>query len=172
MSTRRLPRTGRARDGFTLLEVTIAFLILALAAAVAVPAWRALFEEDELTAATNRIESLFKLARDSAIRSGLPVTVVIDSVTGHVWLDSPPRVLPADTAPSQRLVMTQTLRAAPDTGQSIGLPPGVRIALTRARAMFQFTPGGGVFADSLVLETRLGNRLITLDPWTGDVIAR
>ena len=81
-------RRGFAHCGFTLIEVVMALFIVSLAVAGAVPAYRSLGEVDDLTQATRRVETLFRLARDSAIRSGLPVTVVIDSIDGLVWIDT------------------------------------------------------------------------------------
>lgn len=170
------------RRGFTLVEVGVVLVILALAASVAVPAFRRLVEEDELTTAVRRVEMLFKLARDSAIASGMPITVMIDSVTGHVWIDSPRAESPSDAllaadpvdpfAPAFRMSAIPRREEAVDTGQSLELPPSVRLELTRARARFTFTPGGGAFADSLLLTTNLGAVLVTADPWTGDAVVR
>jgi type II secretion system protein H len=169
------------RRGFTLVEVGVVLVVLALAAAVAVPAFRRLFEEDELTTAVGRVEMLFKVARDSAIASGTPVTVMIDSVTGHVWIDAPRAESAADAltaspvdpfAPVFRMSAIPRREEAVDTGQSLELPPSVRLELTRARARFTFTPGGGAFADSLMLTTNLGAVLVTADPWTGDAVVR
>ena len=99
-------RCGAAcRYGFTLVELTAVFGILALIAVVAVPAFRRWVQEDDLTVATRRVEALLTLARDSAIRGGAPVSIVIDSVSGMVWLDAltsgdevEPLALPAEAA--------------------------------------------------------------------------
>jgi len=61
----------RSRAGITLLELVAALLIISLAVGVAVPAFLSLGRTDDLTAATRRVETLFRLARDSAISSGL-----------------------------------------------------------------------------------------------------
>jgi prepilin-type N-terminal cleavage/methylation domain-containing protein len=177
-------RRRSANSGFTLIEVAVVLGILALMAAVAVPAFRALVQEDDMTAATHRVEALFRLARDSAIRGGQPVTVVVDSVSGNVWLDTPTRTsVAADTVPraaGSSLRLGSGIngggmdgRAANDVpvmqGESLELPPAVRLELTRARARFTFAPGGSAFADSLVLRTVLESRTITVDRWTGDL---
>lgn len=163
---------SRAAAGFTLLEMMVVFILVALATSLAVPAWRRWFEEDDMTVATRRIEALFRLARDSAIRSGNPVTVVIDSISGNVWLDSRKRVTPADSLEAPDRAVTTRSERTSEGGTSLELPATVKLELAQARARFEFSPSGAAFADSLVLRTPLVARLITLNPWTGDVLAR
>lgn len=141
------------RAGFSLLEVAVVLGILAVAAGAAVPAFRRLIAEDDMTVATRRVQTLFQLARDSAVRGGAPVTVHVDSVSGLVWLHVRGVFNPADAA-----------------GTSLELPRGVRLELSQARARFTFAPSGAAFADSLLLRGPTATRLVTLDPWTGDVL--
>ncbi|MGH7467668.1 MAG: GspH/FimT family pseudopilin [Longimicrobiales bacterium] len=152
--------------GFTLVEMTVVLIVLALMGALAVPAFKNWVEEDELTAATRQLELLFRLARDSAISTGKPVRVWMDSASGSVWLtgqlnDSTLPAIPALRPPGQLAVVP---------GAPLELPSSVKIELSRARAQFRFSPSGAVFADSLVLRTPSTTRLITLHPWTGDVL--
>jgi prepilin-type N-terminal cleavage/methylation domain-containing protein len=180
-------RRGFAHCGFTLIEVVVALFIVSLAVAVAVPAYRSLGEVDDLTRATRRVETLFRLARDSAIRSGLPVTVVIDSIDGLVWIDtveplglSSPEVRDAlaypDYAPEpgmlSALVGDQNDDELLEPGSPIGLPGTVHMELPRARARFTFEPTGAALADTLLLSGPLATRVVTVDPWTGDVTVR
>ena len=164
---RAVPRRVRMgnQTGFTLVEVGVVMIILAVMAALAVPAFRRMVQEDDMTIATRQLETLFKLARDSAINSGGTVTVWVDSVTSGVWLvgpvqDSAAAALPAPSAPG--------IQAAP--GERLELPASVTIELTRTRSRFRFVSSGAVFADSLILRTPDQVRLITLNPWTGDVV--
>jgi prepilin-type N-terminal cleavage/methylation domain-containing protein len=187
---------GRSRRGITLLELVVALLIISLAVAVAVPAYLNLGRQDDLTRATQRVETLFRLARDSAIGSGLPVTVVIDSVAGLVWLDTPLRIqLGSQAAPeaaaslfdrspgtfgssgvdaAATLALLGGERAMEEVkpGEPLGLPAGVRMELPRARSRFTFQPSGGALADTLLLTGVFGVRVVTIDPWTGDVRIR
>jgi len=172
------------RRGITLLELVTALTILAVAVGVAVPAFLSLGREDDLTRATRRIHTLFRLARDSAIRSGAPVTVVIDSVSQLVWIDTPPRIdLGAqdtddgqeslfDTSPEDvNLALVGGAEALEDLvpGEPIGLPQSVRMELPRARTRFTFEPTGAALADTMLLSGPFGVRVVTVDPWTGDV---
>jgi prepilin-type N-terminal cleavage/methylation domain-containing protein len=175
---------ARARAGFTLLEIMAVLVIIAFASALAVPAFRKFVNEDDMTKATRRIEALFRVARDSAVRSGTPVTVVIDSVSNKVWFDvATPAVLdseyaqPGEASSSNRSVTMGrgprlSVSAADHVvpGEDLGLPESVTLQVTRARARFEFAPSGAAFPDTLFLRWTLGERAITVHRWTGDVL--
>jgi len=147
------------RRGFTLVELIVVLTILAVTTGLAIPAFRRWVEEDNLTVATRRIEALFRMARDSAIRSGSAVTLVLDSATAHAWL------IPSAGNGSE-------IETAQTDGDAVDLPQSVTLRLSKTRALFRFAAGGAVFGDSLWLTTPYESRLITLDPWTGDVIGQ
>lgn len=183
--TPALARPRLRRHGMTLIEVATVLLIISLTVGVAVPAFRSLTHEDDLTAASRRVRTLFRLARDSAVSSGLPVTVIIDSVTQRVWLDSPNRhrlasraivesnpSLFADELEMGIPLVGTGVREVLEPGSPLGLPSTVDMELPRARARFYFEPSGTVLADSLLLTGAFGVRAVTLDPWTGDVTIR
>ncbi len=172
------------RDGITLLELIMALTIIALAVGIAVPAFLSLGRRDDLTLATERVGTLFRLARDSAISSGLPVTVVIDSVSELVWIDTPTRIRLGSQADTQASVSLfddeldgvdlallggRAILDALVPGEPLGLPDGVRMELPRARARFTFQPSGAALADTLLLVGSFGTRAVTIYPWTGDV---
>jgi type II secretory pathway pseudopilin PulG len=174
----------RPRAGITLLELVMALTIISLAVAVAVPAFLSLGRRDELTQATQRVQTLFRLARDSAISSGLAVTVVIDSVSELVWIDTPKRInLGSQEAPEAPASLFDDVADGADLallggdgvlealvpGEPIGLPEGVRMELPRARTRFTFEPTGAALADTLLLTGPFGTRAVTIDAWTGDV---
>lgn len=159
------------RGGFTLVEMVVVLLILAVAAAVTVPALLEPRQEEELDAATRRIETLFRLARDSAARAGVPVTLTVDSVTGGVWLE-PERVrsdvVERATSLTSRLQPPRSgASMAGPAGESLELPATVRLELTAARARFTFAHGGASFGDTVLLRRGAAVRVITLDPWSG-----
>jgi Tfp pilus assembly protein FimT len=159
-------------------------LILAFASALAVPAFRKFVEEDDMTKATRRIEALFRVARDSAVRSGWPVTVVIDSVSSKVWLDvaqpvsldsayAEPGVHAANRSVTMGSSRLRSGVAAADhvvEGEDLGLPESVSLEVTRARARFEFAPSGASFPDTLLLSWTMGQRMITVHRWTGDIL--
>ena len=172
------------RAGITLLELVMALTIIALAVGVAVPAFLGLGRRNELTMASQRVQTLFRLARDSAISSGLPVTVVIDSVSELVWIDTPKRIQLGSRSGSEApvslfdentnaadlaLLGGEGILDALVPGEPIGLPEGVRMELPRARARFTFEPTGAALADTLLLTGPFGVRAVIIDAWTGDV---
>ena len=150
----------RARAGFTILEVVVVMLLLAVATALTMPALRSGDRADEITLAGRQIEELFGLARDSARASGMPVTLTFDSATATAWLlaGATPAATDAESALQNAL--------------QLELPPPLRLQLSSARATFSFSPSGAVFGDSLVLVHGSRTILLTVDPWTGDVIAQ
>jgi len=175
------------RAGITLLELVMALTIISLAVAVAVPAFLSLGQQDDLTRASRRVHTLFRLARDSAISSGLPVTVVIDSVSELVWIDTPKRIqLGSQAGPEAPISLFDDVTEGADLallggaeilealvpGEPLGLPDGVRMELPRARARFTFEPTGAALADTLLLTGVFGIRAVTIDAWTGDVRIR
>jgi len=152
------------RDAFTIVEMVVVMAILGVMAAVAVPAFRTWIEEDDMTNATQRVEVLFRLARDSAVKTGSTVTVWIDSASSGVWF-----VSSADSMVQTALMNTAT-GAQRTPGEAIGLPESVQMEIAKTRARFLFAPSGAVFADTLTLRGTQETRVITLHPWTGDVI--
>jgi prepilin-type N-terminal cleavage/methylation domain-containing protein len=154
-------------SGFTLVELIVVMIILAVMITLAIPAFRSWVDEDDMTVATRRVEALFRLARDSAVRSGTPVAVLIDSVSSRVWLVS----MAMDSASAVAVPNPDKTGQNPAaSGEELGLPEQVQLQLTRARASFRFAPSGAVFADTLVLMAQNTARIITLNPWTGDLV--
>jgi prepilin-type N-terminal cleavage/methylation domain-containing protein len=168
------------RAGFTLIEIVVVLLILAVATAITVPAFLEPRQDDEVTDATRRIEALFRFARDSAARSGLPIVVAIDSATAEAWVY--PERQDGDDAALPMSPVTTRLRAPgalqrrdalhAGAGESLELPPGVALTLSKARAQFVFRAAGATFGDSLLLRHGMHVVLVTVDPWSGHAIVQ
>lgn len=76
----------RRQRGFTLIELMITVIVLAIVASVAFPGFQRLAENNRVTAETNKLLSAFKLARSEAIRLAAPVTLVaIDGDFENGW---------------------------------------------------------------------------------------
>jgi prepilin-type N-terminal cleavage/methylation domain-containing protein len=189
------------RAGFTLIEIIITLLIMGVMAAVAAPAFLGEPKPREMEDAQGRLEALFRIARDSAVKIATPVTVVVDSASGLVWFDVRTRMsdeLPVDpyatasAASSDGSIRLRTegafgggstlglgIRGAigaarlPGQGESLELPPSIRMELFRARSQFTFEPSGAVMGDSIRRTGTTGEtRMISREPWTGRVRAR
>lgn len=160
-------RVGPAvRAGFTLVELVVVLLLVAVATAVTVPAFLEEPQRDDLAIATERIDLLLRLGRDSAVRAGQPVTVSIDSITGTAWLVTGRE----DEQPSDGSTVRRAGALHVVPGQSLDLPPSVRLQVASARARFRFIPGGVSFGDTIVLHAGTAARTITVNPWTGDAL--
>jgi prepilin-type N-terminal cleavage/methylation domain-containing protein len=200
---RRAIRVIRGNGGgFTLIELIVVLLIFSVLVAVTAPA---LFAPPPAAAvmeeAVGRFDALFRLAREAAVRSARPVTVVVDSVSGRVWFtvpaDQPGRVRQGYPAPGgnatpdidsdplaggafgggstlgQRLGAPGAGLVVPPEAQPLALPEGIKITYFRLRTLFTFAPGGSATGDSLLLYADTGqNCLITIDPWSGRVQVR
>lgn len=171
-----------------MIELIITLVILSVMTALAIPAFLRDPVRTDLDDAQSRLETLFRMARDSAVRSASEVTVAFDSVTGNAWIESPemPAAAPASTGGGITLRAGGTFaggstlgRTMPGTeggttvGEPIGLRPGITLQMFRARALFVFSPTGTVMGDSIVVRASNGEtRHITLEPWTGNVLTR
>lgn len=148
---RRPPPVARSDAGFTLLELVVVVALLAVVGAMAVPAFRPPPREAALEEGAGRVEALFRMARMEAVRQGAPVTVVLDSTSSRVWID------------------TRNVTE----GEDLELPPGVRLEVGSARATWHFRPGGSASGDSVVVRGPSGGiRIVTVDPWTGHASVR
>ncbi|HZD05622.1 MAG TPA: hypothetical protein VE173_11900, partial [Longimicrobiales bacterium] len=101
------------------------------------------------------------------IAGGVPVTVVVDSVSGRVWLDVPPALGEEEW---EEEATGFAGPAGPAVAPSLGLPATVTLMVPAARTRFDFAPGGQAFGGYVALDSPLGSRVITLDRWTGDVV--
>ncbi|MFO7787300.1 MAG: GspH/FimT family protein [Halospina sp.] len=63
------------QGGFTLVELMIVIALLAVIAAVAVPGFQTLVENNQVTSTTNRLVGALNFARSEALREGQQVTL-------------------------------------------------------------------------------------------------
>jgi general secretion pathway protein H len=143
--------TARARGssgGFTLLEVVVVLVVLAVAGALAVPSFRPPPAETALDEGAGRVAALFRMARTEAVRQGVAVQVVLDSASARAWVDV------RDSAEAE----------------SLELPAGVTLHLPEARVLYRFDPGGGTNGGGVVVRgPGGGERFVHLDRWSGHV---
>jgi type II secretory pathway pseudopilin PulG len=128
----------------TIVELLVVIAIVGIAAAAAVPAFRA---ADGAAAAAEALTDEWRRARGDAVRRGVPVEVVLEG-TG-AWVE---RTAPGDGS-------------APDTLRTgtLPLPDGARV---RGGAV-RFDALGRARADRVTIEHGREIHVAWVDPWTG-----
>ena len=121
------------RAGTTLLELLVVCTLVALLAAVAAPATRAVVDAVQLRGAMSELAAACAAARQLAILRGQPVTVRVDDARGTVVVATP-----ADTV----------------VHRDVGALFGVRLAATRDAIVFAPTGLGYGAANLSVVVTR------------------
>jgi prepilin-type N-terminal cleavage/methylation domain-containing protein len=143
----RAARGGRS--GFTLWELTMVLLVMAIAASLAAPAF-ARFGTDQPAGAADRLIGLLRDAHKASIDFNATVTLRMDPKTLKYQLDT------SGVSGSGRLAegtldlgLTQTL------------------VTDEPRLTYVFRPSGVAFADTVIV--RGGNLplVVRVDPWSG-----
>ncbi len=147
---------SRGERAFTLIEMTVVLLIIALGSALVVPMIEGGFESREVRRAARQIAATMTYCRGEAVALGKPQELVIDAdknsiqTSGGRWAVLTDRAVIAD--------MTGGFTAADHVAQVVFYPNGA-------------TTGGDVLVTSR--RDRAKNRiLIHLDPLIGNVTVR
>lgn len=126
------------QKGVTLIELMIGLGVMAIIAAIALPSYRALVQNNQLTTTSNEVLGLIQLARSEAIKANRRVYVEADvspsSGDPHlkVWIDRDSD----DTEDTNEL--TRELRIAADDIDLAAFYEGTTTNWTQ----FQFAPDG------------------------------
>lgn len=78
---------GRLAAGFSLLELVVVLAILAIASALALPAFSSGFRQWRLQATVRELIVTFKFARNQAVARREPLQVVVERTRGVYWVD-------------------------------------------------------------------------------------
>jgi type II secretion system protein H len=140
-----------AREGFTLVEMLIVIVILAIVSAVTIPALRST-PEDELTSSAGVVTSLMQRSRQTAVERGQTVALVVDAENARYWatIESPGN---ADSLVSYG---------------PIELATGATLTADTPRSRYVFAPSGAASGGPLVVRLNSRSGVITLNQWTGD----
>ncbi len=111
-------KVGRRSSGFTLIELVVVIIIMAVLSAVAVPSYSRLRERSRFDRSVQDVITLYRWARDAAVESGLETTVRFDAQTAtFMGSAEQPQVL-AD-------MPTVMIEQQEQQGQQIPRPPRV-----------------------------------------------
>ncbi len=119
--------------GYTLVELVVVIVILALAGALAVPAIVAWRPPSDLATATAPVVAAAHLARERAVSSGRVTELVIDAANRRVWLRPKDTSFVLDLPDGCHLAggVRDVMRFAPD-GPSFGTLPSIACGARRA----------------------------------------
>lgn len=139
----------RRRRGFTLFEMTIVLMVLAIVTGLSVPAMVRFGARDAGTGSDRLIELLTN-ARRLAIQRAVQVDLVIDPETGHYRVDS-------TGVGGMGLVAEDTLDLAITDALETDLP----------RLRYRFRVTGAAFGDTVVIRGADSTRVLQVDRWSG-----
>jgi type II secretion system protein H len=146
--------TAAVRVGFTLVEMLIVIVILAIVSAVTVPALLST-PDDELTTSANALTTLMQRSRQTAVERGQSVTLVVDAENTRYWA-------------------TIERTGVPDSVVSYGpveLVSGATLTSDEPRSRYVFASSGAASGGPLTVRLDSRAAVITLNKWTGDAHA-
>jgi prepilin-type N-terminal cleavage/methylation domain-containing protein len=140
----------QARRAFTLVELMVVMVLMAIVGAVVIPAFLKSAVVDPTSQATQPIVQLLKFGKQQSVELGTSVRVMLDPATGAYS------------------VIANSVDTALAEGR-LELPASTRILADSLRLRFLFEPSGVTFADSLIVSSSQGAALIRVNAWTGVV---
>lgn len=108
-----------AQHGFTLLELIIVCILIAISLALSLPTLRSAFVGDELAAGSRKVISLITSARGRAARDGVPQLVSYEDSSRELWYQ------PVEEEGEEETEEKEDV--APQRRSLVVLPEGVRI---------------------------------------------
>ena len=141
-----------SRDGFTLIEMIVVLIVVAIIAGLTAPALMRLGETSEDTSDAAPLAALLRGARREAIERGATVTVVLDPEEARYRADT--------SSPRGAGLLKQ--------GQ-LSLGDGVVLESDSLRVRFTFRPDGSVLGDTLTIRGRWESSRLSIDQWTGAI---
>ena len=146
-----MPLAMRARRGFTLIEMAIILALMAVSAALVIPAWTDLGATPPPLPG-DALVSLLRDARRVAIEQSMTVAVRIDPTSNYFRVDTTG-------------VLGTGLLA--DGTLEIGAYETLRT--DRSRLQFVFRPSGSAIGDTVTVQGNSISAVVTVDAWSGQV---
>lgn len=153
--------TGPRQAGFTLIEISLVILIIAIVLSIALPRFRDPSDQD-LTSHVRRLATTFRLVRDEAIISGRVYRLNYDLNARRYWIapEGDRRVTGGATSESSFLMRPVSL---PDTVAFSDIVLQSTGKLIDGQVYTRFFPDG--FVDPTVIHMDNGQRAYTLSVW-------
>ncbi len=145
--------SARRRQGFTLLEITMVFAVLAVTALFVIPQWMRANDEPPQDATTAFL-ALLRDARRVSIEARQRVDVYVDPMSGQYRVDT--------TGGAGTGVFAEGALA-------VGALETIESDQDRVRFVFQ--PTGAAFGDTVVVRGTQGAAQLSVDPWNGTAVA-
>ena len=143
--------TRRVRAGYTLWELTMVLLVMAIAATLAAPAF-ARFGADQPAGGADAMLGLLRDARKAAVEFNADVTLRLDPKTLDYALDT-------SGVNGSALFARGTLDLGGGGAQSL--------VTDQPRLQYVFRATGAAFADTVVLRGGRVPLVVRVDPWSG-----
>ena len=143
------PTRTTAQRGFTLWELTMVLLVLAIAAALAVPAF-ARFGAEQPDGPADRVLGLLHDARKAAIDFNATTTLRLDPKTLKYAVDT------AGVNGAGRLAQGTLDLGLTET-----------LETDKPRLQYVFRPSGAAFADTVIVRGGSVPLVVRVDPWSG-----
>ncbi len=138
----------RGQRGFTLLEIIVVLVLLALTTAVAAPAFSAMGRRNEIDVAAATVRQVMDRSRLRALQSGATATLTVDAATGRVW--EQPR----------------------DTSYLLAFPAGCALQADAPRTRLQWHADGSAGGDALRVRCGAVVAMLGADVMNGAVRVR
>jgi general secretion pathway protein H len=142
----------RARRGFTLVEVIVVLIVLAIVGAIAVPELLRAMEVGADDGEVAPLTALLREARGVSVEHSVVVRMVVDPEGARYRADS-----------------SGVFGAGLLHEGTVDLESGVQMQSDSARLYFTFRPDGRVFGDTVIVNGRWGSSMVTVDRWTGAI---
>lgn len=141
-----------ARRGFTLVEMIVVLIVIAVTAGLTAPAMMRMTGTAADDGDAAPLVALLRGARRQAIEGGTVVTLLLDPKGARYRADT--------TSPRGAGMLSEG---------ELAMDAGVTLESDSARVRFTFRPDGSVFGDTLTVRGRWTTARVSVDKWTGAI---